>query len=359
MFGFETSYCSWCFQRTEHALVEQNYLTRNIYRCCRCKKKTVECRYCRNKARAGLWDDELCAEHDGTIANFKNLEAQFEDILDYPKIFKREKANLLQAGKMGVFTLGGAAALGPLALAAAPVVGGAIGSSLLGLSGAAATNAGLAAIGGGSLAAGGFGMAGGAAILGATGAAIGGRLGGVIANSYFGEVEGFKIEQVKNGVGPSVLFMDGFLSQESQYPWDWSRCLRHIYPNNPWYYVRWESKCLVEIGEALGVAAGKAAVNRVVTEWAKKADKKSVNKLNLLDNALSLFGLVTSPWSVACVKAGQTGILLADIIARTPNKYILAGHSLGARVIFYLLESALYEKEELCSGSPLIGRCSR
>lgn len=45
--------------------------------------------------------------------------------------------------------------------AAAPAIGSWIGSTFMGLSGAAATSAGLAALGGGSLAAGGAGMAGG------------------------------------------------------------------------------------------------------------------------------------------------------------------------------------------------------
>jgi hypothetical protein len=48
---------------------------------------------------------------------------------------------------------------------AAPAVGNAVGQSVLGLAGAAATNAGLALLGGGSLAAGGFGMAGGTAVV--------------------------------------------------------------------------------------------------------------------------------------------------------------------------------------------------
>ncbi len=39
------------------------------------------------------------------------------------------------------------------------------------------------------------------------------------------------------------------------------------------------------------------------------------------------------------VKAGQTGILLADIVSRTESSYILCGHSLGARVIYYALQS--------------------
>ena len=40
-------------------------------------------------------------------------------------------------------------------------------------------------------------------------------------------------------------------------------------------------------------------------------------------------------------KAAEAGTLLADIIARTPGpkKYVLMGHSLGARVVYYTLRS--------------------
>ena len=55
---------------------------------------------------------------------------------------------------------------------AAPAIGTLIGTGM-GLSGAAATSAGLASLGGGALAAGGAGMAGGTAIVVGTGAAIG------------------------------------------------------------------------------------------------------------------------------------------------------------------------------------------
>jgi hypothetical protein len=65
--------------------------------------------------------------------------------------------------------VGGSIAIGIIAAPAgplAPVIGTAIGNAM-GLSGAAATSAGLAWLGGGSLAAGGFGMAGGAFVAGA------------------------------------------------------------------------------------------------------------------------------------------------------------------------------------------------
>jgi hypothetical protein len=70
--------------------------------------------------------------------------------------------------------------------AAAPAVGAFVGSSFMGLSGCAATSAGLAAIGGGSVAAGGGGMAAGATLitttLTASGATVGLLGAGTVAN---------------------------------------------------------------------------------------------------------------------------------------------------------------------------------
>jgi hypothetical protein len=181
------SYCSWCFKYCEHRLVDQNILSRNEYECISCRHKTLQCRYCLHMAKSGKWDNELCAEHDGSIASFNRLDLQLVDITEYKKIFIRESRNLKKIGTISALSLGGAISIGPCAFLAAPAIGGVVGAAM-GLSGVAATNAGLAAIGGGALAAGGFGMAGGAAILGATGAALGGTLGGVISNSYFGDI---------------------------------------------------------------------------------------------------------------------------------------------------------------------------
>lgn len=72
--------------------------------------------------------------------------------------------------------------------AAAPAVGAFIGSTFMGLSGGAATSAGLAALGGGALAAGGGGMAAGAALVTASLTSAGALLGtlgmGTVANFF-------------------------------------------------------------------------------------------------------------------------------------------------------------------------------
>jgi len=64
-------FCSYCFEETYHIEQQWNLLRRNMYSCESCKKVTYMCRVCQNFAKGGdYWDDELCAEHDGTIDSF-------------------------------------------------------------------------------------------------------------------------------------------------------------------------------------------------------------------------------------------------------------------------------------------------
>ena len=83
---------------------------------------------------------------------------------------------------------GAAVALAVTGGVAAPLIGGIIGSTFLGLSGAAATSAGLAFLGGGALAAGGLGMAGGTALIIGGGAILGSIVGANISNEKDGVV---------------------------------------------------------------------------------------------------------------------------------------------------------------------------
>ena len=79
-------------------------------------------------------------------------------------------------------TLGGVAAGGATTIAVMTLGTASTGTAIASLSGAAATNATLAALGGGSLAAGGLGVAGGTAILGGATLGVGLLVGGIIFN---------------------------------------------------------------------------------------------------------------------------------------------------------------------------------
>ena len=338
----KTGYCSFCFEKTNHQLIEENSFRRDEYICTNCSRKTFLCRFCNNFTKGGSrWDDELCAEHGGEISSFTMLNHKLNSLEEYEVLFKRESVNIGKVSRITTATVGGVALLTPLALVAAPAIGGAIGVGM-GLSGVVAVDAGLTAIGG-------------TAILGATGAALGGTLGGVISNNYFGDIDGFEIKKIKSGEGEIVLCIDGFLTEDNDDTKEWERQLKELYPNNPWYYVSWESKKLHDLGKQILGHGGKKAIQSALGALAKKATKEGVKKMGPLGIALTALGVVNNPWSIACTKAGQTGIVLADILARTDKKYILCGHSLGARVIFYTLESLATKKKKNIQQVHLMG----
>jgi uncharacterized protein YjbJ (UPF0337 family) len=361
------SYCSWCFEKHGCTLQEKNNLSRNIYSCDGCGKEIVKCRACNNKAKfageenankddVGIWSGNFCAVHEGTIAKFETLNWKLSTIGEYRDIVEREEKNYKKIGTTVAFTIGGAVVIAPLALAAAPAVGGAIGTSLLGYSGAAATSSGLAILGGGALAAGGAGMAGGVAVVTAAGTALGGRYGAVISNSYYGDIDEFEIVKIKQGKGPSIICIDGFLTEKSKDAANkWLGCLSKIYPENEIFYVRWEAKRLQDIADSTSLVGFQEMAKNGLLGFAKSASKTAATKLAPLGIAFQALGLATNPWSVAGVKAYQTGALLADIIARTDKEYILIGHSLGARVIYSCLASLKTKDECFIKDVHLLG----
>lgn len=381
------AFCSWCFENTMHSIASENQILRDTYICNNCKGNTVVCRIpgCRNMARGEAkwtsseeqsmvefiktnWDNELCAEHDGTIASFEKLTHKLDRLEDYKDMFNREKWNWEKGIKYSVCIVGGIAIIGMSAGTAAPGLAAALGSTgLLGaastgtaictLSGAALTNASLAAIGGGALAAGGFGMTGGLVILTATGAALGGAYGGALSNNYFGEIQDFDIKQVRSGLGPTIFFINGFLSQKNQDSSDWLAGIREHYPDNPCYQVTWESKTNADLGMMVTKGIGALAFNKFVRNMVEKNVKKAGSKLNPVTWFTNLTDLISNPWHTAMVKAMATGILLADIIPRVNNKdgFILMGHSLGCRVVYYVLQALSSRKEKYIRDVHLFG----
>jgi hypothetical protein len=290
------------------------------------------------------WDDEYCAEHDGKIASFARLNERLDCIGDFEAVLKRDKINVVKTGRIVGGVILGAAVFAPVALLAAPGLAGALGATgLLGaagtgtaiatLHGAALTSASLAAIGGGT-------MAGGVIFITAAGAALGARQGGVVSNSYFGEVEGFAIRKLQGGTGTGVIFVNGFLSEAEEGFQDWQDGVRAKWSRRPWYSVRWEASKLAKLGRMLAIDASGASMHAFAKKLSARAARKAASKFNPLTWAMLVAEMAGNPWHTAMVKASMTGILVADLLCRTaPREYTLMGHSLGARVIAYALQA--------------------
>lgn len=353
-------YCSWCFLETTHRINQKNTFRRDVRKCSGCGHYTLLCRSvsCNHFAKghskeheAGRkgsvvdhvkegWHAEFCAQHDGTVASFECLDKRLSDISDFRSLVSNRKINLVKVATVTSAVVSGVVIVGLTAGTATPAVAAALGNvGLLGaastgtaiasLSGAALTSASLAAIG-----------SGGVAIITAVGAALGGVLGGVVSNRYVGEIKDFDVIKVQDGRGSSVLFVNGFLNQKNDDLEDWREGAEGFFKGHPWYLATWESKTKASLGQLLCRSGGVAVTRQFFVELAKRAAKKAGAKLNPATFVAIATDLLGNDWHTAMTKAAMTGIVLADLMSRTPRrKYILVGHSLGCRVIYYTLEA--------------------
>lgn len=338
-----TAWCSWCLAQTAHELTRHKRVGQSIYICEGCGQPTARCMTvrCTNMTRStGKSTDAFCAVHNGKIGSFEGLGASITDPVEFVDVVGRKEGyNWDAITKVACTGVGGAVLLAPAAVFAAPAVGGAIGS-MMGLSGAAATSAGLALLGGGSLASGGFGMVGGTCVLSALGGMAGTVSGGLLANNYLADMQDFSIEKIRVGSEPSLLFIDGFLTKGSDASAHWLDNLPERYSGNAAYYVHWDSKNLRELGDLIASGGVRLALQKLATKAAKQATREAPVKLMPLAIAAGVLGVANNPWSLALVRSEQAGELLKEMIVRCEGRsFVLFGHSLGARVIYRALSS--------------------
>lgn len=333
----EEGWCSRCLTKSTH----RKSKSKSLYVCESCGSATAHCTVpqCDNFAPAGLGLVALptvCAEHLHQVPDFERLNHRIDDLIQWRELREFKAANVGRAAKLaaaGVATLALGATGG---LLAAPMVGGAVGTTFLGFSGAVAQNAGLAALGFGSLASGGLGMAGGSMVVAAASGLLGSAYGVKALNSYIGEDDSFDIQCVRKGSGTPVLIARGFTTEKKL---DWRtevKAVEAAYPDSPIYLVTWGSKEMLELAGFLAPSAGFAG-GAVLKGMVKHASKKLAKKAGPAGFALGALDLVKNPWTVAVNRANKTAMTLAAIIQRSNlESVVLVGHSLGGRVMLNL-----------------------
>ena len=337
-------WCSACYTNGHHRKVDAG-LSIPTYLCLACGAATLTCAAprCSNMATRNFGQVRIpryCAEHRHDIPSFERGNARIKDLTDYQDLLRYEKKNLARNAKLAGSAVLAAGAMSGVGLAAAPLVGGAIGTMVGGYSGAAATSYGLAFLGGGSLAAGGFGMAGGTVVVAAVASGLGGIMGAGVTNAYVREDKSFAIEKLKAGRGVPILVCSGFLTEGTSGWGDWERIVAQRYPTSPVYRVHWGAEDLKALSSVLTGGARKAAVAFAVRNAAMGAGKVAAKKASPIGSALIAVDLVKNPWFRARQRANKTGVIVADLIARTKfDEVVLIGHSLGARAMICAAEA--------------------
>jgi pimeloyl-ACP methyl ester carboxylesterase len=337
--GTKEGWCSACFAEAEHQKVNRPVGQLPIYLCTNCGAPTLPCAgpRCRNMAvreRGGVRVPRYCAEHRHEIPGFEKADLKMGSLGDYDEFLKYDKRHLGRVTKIVGVGLTGLALGAPAALFAAPAIGGAVGTLIGGYTGAAATSYGLALLGGGSLAAGGLGMAGGTIVVSALGGALGGALGASVTNAYVREDKSFHIEMLQGGPGVPVVVCNGFLSESGRGWGEWKEIVTTRYPDSPVYRVHWGAKELKHLGILAGYGSVKVAGPAAIKKAAAAATKEGARLLGPLSPVLLAAGFAKNPWHVAKNRADKTGVIVADLLARTSaDSYVLVGHSLGARAM--------------------------
>jgi hypothetical protein len=340
-----TDWCSGCFERAEHRRVEAGGLSTPTYLCQSCGVATSPCLAprCSNMATRGFGSIRIpryCAEHRHDLPSFEHGTDRIDDLSDYAELLKFRKTNLARTSKTAGVAVLAAGAMTGVGLAAAPLIGGFIGTSIGGYTGAAATSYGLALLGGGSVAAGGLGMAGGTAVVAAVGGGLGGVMGAGLSSAYVGQDKSFAIEKLKPGSGVPVVVCSGFLTEGKQGWGDWERIITERYPDSPVYRVHWGARELNDLAFVLGANTGKFVASSFVKKAAAMASKSAGKFASPISGAMIIADLAKNPWWRARERANKTGAVVADLIARTDmDEVVLAGHSLGARAMICAVEA--------------------
>ena len=160
----------------------------------------------------------------------------------------------------------------------------------------------------------------------AIGSLVGGAMAAHAVNAYTRADKSFAIEPIRDGQGAPILLANGYLSQNMAGWGPWQRLVDERYPHNPVLRVHWGAGELRDVSLMFG-SPGAAPAAEFAAEAAALAAKTG-------RGIGAVIGAATNSWWVAKHRADMTGALLADLIARTAtDRFILVGHSLGARVM--------------------------
>lgn len=165
--------------------------------------------------------------------------------------------------------------------------------------------------------------------------------------------EKIKFIKIKSGVSPTIITISGFNTEGLHNFESWKASINSIYPENEWYHLEWPSKNLNlfspkwdHFAENLFEKEDEYIYN--VKDFTKvislQTETTFINfflpTLLSLSPTLLLIVLGSSigrGWFFALKNCRASATLLLNAITQYEKETIIFGHSLGARMIFYLL----------------------
>lgn len=246
--------------------------------------------------------------------------------------------------KVGIASVAGAALIGLTGGLAAPLVAAGLGTVMGGLGLGATAAAGYLGA-----------LAGSGVVVGGLFGAYGGRMTGRMMDNYAREVDDFAFIPIRGSSQKRTekdteaakqdhrlrvtIGVTGWLKEESNFVVPW----RVIGDEAEVFALRWETKSLMKLGNAISTlvtsAAWSVAGREVLTRTVFSALMSAVM---LPMGLMKVAGVVDNPFSVAKARADKAGEVLADALidkVQGERPVTLYGYSLGSRLIFQCLQS--------------------
>ncbi|PKH07120.1 DUF726 domain-containing protein [Moritella sp. Urea-trap-13] len=157
------------------------------------------------------------------------------------------------------------------------------------------------------------------------------------------ETPSITLATVREGKSPSVLVINGFLSQRGEDVSDWLSVVDELYPKNNVIHVQWSAGNLTEMALGDGIVAGGVGGDKGVGKLLAAA--KLARGVTPAGIAMIAGGVVgdkfVGHWKKSFNETLHVGNDLAKAIQGDESLQgcILMGHSLGARVIRHTLNN--------------------
>ncbi|MCG9640051.1 TMCO4 family protein [Vibrio sp. Isolate34] len=136
----------------------------------------------------------------------------------------------------------------------------------------------------------------------------------------------YSFTTIREGIEPIICVINGFMSESASDVEDWLSIIDVLYPNNKVVHFSWPAGNLKNMlfDDESAMKPGVAA---------------SLLRSNPLGLGVSVvIDRVAGRWRKSLKNAEKAGQFLANHINQSQEKFVLMGHSLGARVSYYALD---------------------
>lgn len=150
-----------------------------------------------------------------------------------------------------------------------------------------------------------------------------------------------ELKLIRPGIYPTIITIDGFLSDNNVIDNEWEEAINRFYPNNEWFHLNWKSKSFNDVLVNFSVHAGIRGILSVVIPFSIV-----IHPISIAHNT----------WYKALSNSSVAGYDLADILIKNKSQeFILMGHSLGGNVIFNCLKELSSRNKTIINEVHILG----